>query len=332
MAKPKVAIIGLGLIGTSLGLALRKAQDDYEIIGHDRDSAKARAASKAGAVHKTEWNLISTVDDADAIILALPASAIRDTMQAIAQDLEKGVVISDTANVKGPVMQWAKELLPPDANFIGGNPILPAGQTGQEPRADMFEGGIYCLIPSVTAAPAAVEFMTSVAELVGAQPFFLDAAEHDGLIAAVEQLSSAVALALLRTTQASSSWKEMRKVAGAAYERAISLGTEDATAHRDAFLTNADNVARWIDALIESLQEVRAWVADGSEVELGEALREAIDARARWLGERERKQWDRSEQAGPELPSRSGRFRQAVLGGGIPGGRRDKEEKEQKKR
>jgi prephenate dehydrogenase len=330
MSKPRIAIIGLGVIGTSLGLALRKAQDDFEIIGHDKDSAKARAASKAGAVHKTDWNLISTVEDADAIILALPVSAIHDTMEHIAQDLKKGVLITDTANVKAPVLEWARELLPADANFIGGDPILPKGQSGQDPNPDLFNGAIYCLIPSPTAAPDALHFASSMAELLGAQPFFLDAAEHDGLVAGSEHLPMVMATAFLQCTQNAASWKEMRKIASTAYECGAFLGSEDASSLRSAILSNSANVTRWIDRFAAALQQLRDLVEQGDEKKLEEAFSQALDLRASWLRERELKRWDMAEQQLTETPQRPSFLRQAFLGGGLPSSRKDKEEKKKR--
>ena len=210
MSKPKIAVIGLGVIGTSLGLALRESTDEYELIGHDRDPAAARAAAKAGAVHKTEWNLIATVSDADAIVMALPAGAVRDTMEKIAGDLKIGVVLTDTASIKAPVMAYAQELLPDNVSFVGGNPILPTGQSGLEPSADLFRGGVYCLTPLATASTVALDFLTGMAQQIGAQPFFLDAVEHDSLIAGADHLPSVIAAALLRATQAGVSWRETR--------------------------------------------------------------------------------------------------------------------------
>lgn len=332
MSKPKIAIIGLGVIGASLGLALRKAEADYELIGHDRDPGMSRSASKAGAVHKTEWNLIAAIEDADAIILALPPNAIEKTLKPIAQYLKTGAVVTDTASVKVPVMAWAKELLPEHASFIGGNPILPAGKSGLDLDADLFQGGVYCLTPSPTAAPVALDFMTGVASLIGAQPFFLDAAEHDGLIAGAEHLPMVVAAALVHATQGAVSWREMRKVAGAAYESVAYLGTGESAAYRDACLSNAANIVRWIDEFTQSLAELRAQISDRDAEGLDETFRQALEMRRAWARERQRKEWDRAEQRIGETPKGGGFLKQAILGGGLPSVRRDEGKKEPKKR
>ena len=332
MSKPKIAIVGLGVIGGSLGLALRKAGVDYELIGHDRDPGMARSASKAGAVHKTEWNLIAAIEDADAIILALPLDAIEKTLAPIAQYLKTGVVVTDTASVKSPVMTWAKELLPDHVSFIGGNPILPTGKSGLDLDADLFQGGVYCLTPAPNAAPVALDFMTGLAGLIGAQPFFLDADEHDGLIAGAEHLPVVVAAALVQATEGAVSWREMRKVAGAAYESVAYLGTGESAAYRDACLSNSANIVRWIDEFTQSLAELRAQIAGGDAEDLDETFRQALEMRRTWARERQRMEWDKAEQRMGESPKSGGFLRQAILGGGLPPARKDEGKKEPKTR
>ncbi len=130
MPKPRITIIGLGLIGASIGLALSREQRDFEIVGHDKSPAAAGQAKKLQAVDKTDWNLISACEGAGLVILALPLGAIRETMQALAGELAAGAVVLDTASVKAPVQAWADELLPPTVTFVGTHPIVAVDQVG----------------------------------------------------------------------------------------------------------------------------------------------------------------------------------------------------------
>ncbi len=122
--KLQVSIIGLGLIGASAGLALRRHADRVTVIGHDLDPSIAGAAKKAGAVDRTEWNLINAISRADRVLLALPLDQVCDTLKAIAQDLKPGCVIVDTADVKVPANAAAAAVLPKGVHFVGGHPIL----------------------------------------------------------------------------------------------------------------------------------------------------------------------------------------------------------------
>src|SRR5512135_1823647 len=110
MAKPRITIVGLGRIGGSIGLALKQANADLEIIGHDKDSRTAGLAQKRGAVDKTEWNLLNACDGAGLVVLALPLGAIRDTLKVLGNELQPGVIVTDTATTKTPVLEWAGAL------------------------------------------------------------------------------------------------------------------------------------------------------------------------------------------------------------------------------
>jgi prephenate dehydrogenase len=177
-----------------------------------------------------------------------------------------------------------------------------------------------------------LDFMTGVAGLVGAQPFFLDAAEHDGLIAGGEQLPLIIAAALVQSSQGSVSWREMRKVAGAAYESASYLAPGDSAAYRDACQANSANLIRWIDEFTRSLADLRACISGGDTEGLDETFRQALELRRAWAKERERKVWDQTEQQLTDAPKQSSFMRQAIFGGGLPPSRRDEGKKGPKTR
>ena len=314
MSKPRITIVGLGLIGGSIGLALRQTGNDYEVVGHDREHTVASKARKRGAVSKAEWNLISACEEADLIVIATPVMAIKETLTAIAPYLKPGCLITDTASIKGPVVAWAKEILPDTVNFVGGDPVISqglsqeTGATGSPPtgiegaRADLFQGGLYCLTPSPEAAPQAVELATDLVHLLGARPFFLDAAEHDGLVAGVDHLPFVLSAALLGTTVSSPAWREMRKLAGDAFESATHFSSGDAAIYRDACLTNGENIVRWIDACLARLEELREIIAAQEAEKLEETFEEAMSARDKWLRDKAEGRWELAEEISTPIP------------------------------
>jgi len=315
MSKPRITIVGLGLIGGSIGLALRQAGNDYEVVGHDREHAVAGQARKLGAVSKTEWNLISACEQADLIIIATPVVAIKETLTAIAPYLKPGCLITDTGSIKGPVVAWAKEILPDTVNFVGGNPIisqegsLPTGIEGA--RADLFQGGLYCLTPLPEAAPQAVQLATDLVHLLGAKPFFLDAAEHDGLVAGVDHLPFVLSAALLGTTVQSPAWREMRKLAGDAFQSVTRFSSSDAATYRDACLTNGENIVRWIDACLARLEELREVIAAQEAEKLEGTFEEAMSVRDRWLRDKADGRWELAEEISAS-PSQQGFLRRLI--------------------
>ncbi len=314
MAKPKITIVGLGLVGSSIGMALCQGQRDFEVVGHDREPNVATAARKAGAVDRTEWNLIKACAGADLIILALPVMAIRETMEAVAQDLKPGCVITDTASIKVPVIQWAQELLPEHVHFVGGDPILNGTQDEigvAGASAALLQDAIYCLCPTPTAAPEAVQVIADLVSRLGAQPLFLDAAEHDGLTAGVDHLPAILAAALVEATTLINPWKEMRKLAGGPYRAATHLGTDDAAAYRDMILANREHVLRWIDTFIERLHHWRQLIAEEQSEAVEEAFQQAIEARAQWQRQKASGEWEEREPV--DLSDTTGYFR-SLLG------------------
>lgn len=311
--KPLVTIVGLGLVGASIGMALRKTDRVSAIVGHDKDSAVSAEAKKLGAVDKTDWLLLRACEKADLVILALPVAGIKETLQAIGTSLRAGCVVLDTASLKAPVLTWADEILPANVHFVGGDPILGGALPGQGPaRADLFQNVLFCLMPSQRADPAAIQLAIDLVTILGAKPLFHDPLEHDGLIAAVEQLPSLLALALLDNAVSQPMWRELRKLAGSQFETVTASAVNDPLAFSQHCLLNRDNVVRWIDSYTDSLASIRdALVQDQSEA-LVARWQAALMERDRWLQLRAQADWD--EVPRPDLPRKQSLL-QPFLGG-----------------
>jgi prephenate dehydrogenase len=152
MSQPKVTIVGLGLIGSSMGLALRKAQPEFKVVGHDKDSSLARKAQELGAVEKWERNLISAIEDAELVIISTALADIRKVLESSGPYLRPDCVVTDTSTVKGEIMKWTDELLPETAHFVGGHPMVREDyEDAEDARADYFAGTTYCIVPSPKA-------------------------------------------------------------------------------------------------------------------------------------------------------------------------------------
>lgn len=314
--KPRITIVGLGLIGASLGLALREIDVELEIVGHDRELTVAKSAARMGAIDRPEWNLIRAVEGADIVVLAIPVVAIRDTLAAIAEDLKPGVLVTDTASTKRQVLAWAEELLPAHANFVGGDPIVrQVGQGQAAARADLFQGMPYCIIPSPRAAEDAIQLLTGVVTKIGAEPFFLDAAEHDGLMAGVGHLPFVLSAAMVRVVANSPASRDLRRLVGQEYRSSTAFASTDPAVYRDLCLTNAQNIVRWIDTFIAQLTELRDVLSSANAEQLDSLFAEAMETRERWLkGEAASSSLDETlEQAGV------GRMRQMLFGGRLGG-------------
>jgi prephenate dehydrogenase len=313
--KLHVAIVGLGLIGASAGLALRRYQDKVTVVGHDPNNEFASKAKRAGAVDRTEWNLINTVAPADRVILALPVGEIRDTLNAIKEDLRPGCMVMDTAEVKASVMQWAAELLPPEVHFVGGHPIVLSETLEPDgARADLFQGKLFCLTPSSSTDAKAVQLAADVAEALGAKPYFLSAEEHDGLAAGVEQLPMLLAAALMSVTSSSSAWKDMRKLAANQYFASTLLtspSSKEATATAQA---NRENAIHWLDAMVNELTAYRDQLASGETDEMAKRVDLGLAATYSWLNASYTGNWDSDANPMAEVPTTGSSLRDMFFG------------------
>ncbi len=280
---PRMTIIGTGLVGTSIGLGLKKSKPNYEIVGHDKDPGAASKAKKLGAVDKTAWNLINAIEGAGLVILALPLDAIKPTLEAIAPYLAQGCVVTDTASAKRQVLTWAEAILPPGVHFVGGHPLLTAeGQGPESATAALLDGATYCLTPTPETNPEAVELLTGLAATLGASPYFLDAVEHDNFMAAVGYLPLLMAASLMNLAANSPSHRELRKLSGGDFRHATALSETNAAATAQICVANSEAVLRCLDAYVNELGRLRGLIAAGGP-ELQSDLQKAAEARALWL-------------------------------------------------
>lgn len=283
MSNVKITVIGAGTIGTSIGLALKRAEDAPQLHVHDKEPEHTKQALKMGAFDKGHWNLINACDQADLVILAIPAAQIKPTLAVIANELKEDAIVTDTAPFKQDVLRDATALLPASVHYIGGNPIVAAPQSGPEyARADLFQNTLYCLTPTATVHPDAVKLMEDLVRLLGASPFFVDPAEHDGLISGVSELPTMLSLALMHAVSKSGGWKEMRRLAGGAFLQTGANATGDPDSLAAEFISNKDNLLRWIDAATRSLQLFREQIVSGQAEPLAQLIDQSVVARAQW--------------------------------------------------
>lgn len=279
---PRITIIGTGFVGTSLGLALqrvRNAQTPFELVGHDKNASAAQAAKKRGAIDKAEWNLISSVEGADLIFLAIPVQAVKETMDFIGSHLKPGTIVTDTAGAKSQVMRWATQSLPTTINFIGGDPMLGReGTPVDQASADVFAKSAYCLIPAPNADGEAVRILSNFISAIGASPYFIDPDEHDGVAAGVAHLPYFAALALTNVAAHSPASAELQKMMGANFRELTAMVGADPASWEGVAATNSPALLRWIDSLVAELQAVRRVVEQGDAEQIGQVFGAARDA------------------------------------------------------
>jgi len=280
----RLAIIGLGLIGGSLGLALKRANwQQAEVVGYVRRHEAGSLALKLGVVDRVESTLSETVKGANIVIIATPILAIKDIFSQIASDLSDDSIVTDTASTKLQVMRWAEELLPREINFVGGHPMAGKETSGiSAATADLFNNCTYCLIPAPRTKPAAVQTVKGMVKELGATPLAIGAREHDRLVAGISHLPLLLSVALVSATTKDPSWQQMSCLAASGYRDLTRLASGNPEVNADICLSNSAAIVSWIDAFSEELQRLRKLVADES-IEVEKALALANKARQKWL-------------------------------------------------
>lgn len=259
----RVAILGTGLIGASIGLGLRERVDGIYVVGYDRNRDASNMARKRAAVDEVVWTPQDAVRDADVVFLAVPVLAIRPLLEEIKGALKPGAVITDTGSSKAEIMRWTREIIPGHEGVVLGHPM--AGKTEFGPlnaEETLFEGARWVIVPAVEARPEAITVISNIAETLGARPMIMDAEEHDAYIAAISHLPMMAAVALFSMGRASEAWPELSVLAAGGFRDMTRLAGTDPDMAYDIAMTNRDNIAHWIDRYVVALQELRRRLVD----------------------------------------------------------------------
>jgi prephenate dehydrogenase len=322
----QITIIGTGQIGTSMGLALAEHKDMFFRVGHDKDIRVANRAKDKGAFDRVDVNLPNSVVDSAIIVLALPFDQIRETLKFIAQDLREDAVIMDTAPVKSEVIQWFKELLPPNRYYIGLAPVinpayLETFDTGVDAaHVDLFKNGMMAIVSPQGVPSDAIKLATDFSHLLGAEHLFMDPVELDSMMAATHTLPQLLAALLLNTTVDQPGWYEARKLAGRPYAAATSGAGQfgEAGSLASQAVSSQEQLVRWIDLLMENLYAMRQKISAKDTEALLQELSHARLGREKWLKERNTANWAATESApSVELPNSKQVFsRMFTFGGG----------------
>src|SRR6266545_7901216 len=289
----RITIIGMGLIGTSLAMAIRAADEKEAplgptvVTGYDKNRRATGDARGRLAIDREARTIEEALHEAQLVVVAVPVQAIREIFSEIAPLLPNGAVVTDVASTKAQVMDWARELLPATVEFIGGHPMAGKEQSGAS-AADpaMFRDAIYCLTPSPRARQPAIDLIEALVRQIRAKIYYIDAAEHDAYVAGVSHLPFMLSAALVDLVSRSPSWREMSPLAATGFRDMSRLASGDAEMHRDICMTNRVALARWMEETAQWLLDARDMIEDAESDQLLDLFTRARAAREDWLSTR----------------------------------------------
>ncbi len=264
----RIAILGLGYIGGSIGLGLRAAKlRNTEIVGFDDWRAARSQAGKRDVVDRVVGRPRDAVDGAGLVVLATPPAAAAELMQEIAPHLGRGAVVTDTAASKVQIGEWARQHLPGGVAFVGGHPMAgDASAFGiDSARADLFQGKRWFVSPSPAASETAVQSVLGMVRELGAKPHFLHAEEHDYVMAGVSHLPLIVSSALFTMLRGSDGWPDFGRAAGDTFRAMTAYNSGDPSLTTEIAVTNREQIQHWIDRLMLELDRVRKLLDEEEE-------------------------------------------------------------------
>lgn len=341
MADISVGILGLGRIGASVALALKRynrRQDrahNFRVTGYAANSVQGRAAQKLNACDSIARDVVEAVRGKDIIVMALPYSDVEGAYRYIGQDLRTGAVIMDFSPLKQPSLVWAKKHVQPGSHLLGVTPILnpkyvfDAVDETERASEDLFDDGIFMLVPSVTCIPEAIELGRDFAEVLGAASQFSDPAENDSFIAATEALPALLGLAYYMTLHGSQGWSDVQRFTNPAFGQLTHhLFDTHPDDLRDLWVNNRDSLMRYTDELMTTLRSLRRVMAENDTAALEAAIGGASAEYETWYNRRLKMDWDQEPipraAEGPDIMS-------SIFGGYLANrlrGKRDQSEEQ----
>lgn len=250
----RVAILGVGLMGASLGLALRAKGLAQEVVGYDLSEQMLQCALERGAISEGTTNLLEAVKGADLVVFAVPVEVMPALMERVVPALSPNTLLTDLGSTKQRIVTEGARLF--GAQFVGGHPMAGSEESGARAgRADLFQGAAWILTPSHPLS--SVERLKALVTALGARPFLLEAEEHDRMVALVSHLPHALSFSFSKTVRELSNPTLAESLAGSSYRDMIRVAASSPQLWSGIFLENREALLTSIITYQQSLQRLQ---------------------------------------------------------------------------
>ncbi len=277
----KVAIIGIGLVGGSLGLAIKSLNDPPEISGFSRSPKSAKKALKKGAIDKACQDIESCVNDADIVFIATPVSVIVDIVKEVGGHLKKGAIISDVGSTKSSIVKTIEGFLPKGIHFIGGHPVTGSEHDGIDyADARLFQNFYYVLTPTPATDSNAFKTLHALLTAIGANVIAVDADKHDEILATLSHLPHMVAATLVNMASNQVAKKQdWLSLAAGGFRDTTRIAASKPALWLDICLENKQALVDNLKSFKNSLEELTSLLERGDTAELKKILTKARNIR-----------------------------------------------------
>ena len=259
----KVCIVGLGLIGGSIGLAIKRSNISNQITGYARSNSTLERAIELGLVDSVKDNLKDAVNNSDLVILATPLSTFRELVEEMSPFLKKGCIITDTGSAKLTVIEDLKDILPNGVEFVPGHPIAGTEESGPDAGfAELFDNRWCILTPTEDNSSNAVDLVKGFWESIGSKVEIMDPMHHDKVLAITSHIPHLIAFNIVGTANnlANVTEKEVVKYSAGGFRDFTRIAASDPKMWSDIFTYNSDAVLEMLDLFSNDLAKLKAAV------------------------------------------------------------------------
>lgn len=259
----RIALIGVGLIGGSVGLAARERIDGARVVGWDPNRRTLDTAISVGAIDEVAPTLEAAVAEADLVVVAAPMGTLPQVLAQVLRAAPEECAITDVGSVKRPVIEAAAG----DGRLVAGHPLAGSESSGvQHARADLFEGAIWYLVPHDRSHGTRFEQVHRIVSQLGARPTTIDAATHDRLMATVSHLPHVLANVLVEQVGEASGDDQTVPATGPSFRDVTRVAGANPTLWAGIYAANGDALAGQLDRVIARLSEVRDRIRGGEDL------------------------------------------------------------------
>ncbi len=268
----QLTILGVGLLGGSIGLALRSLRPQCRIVGYGHRQSTLDRALEVGAIDAGAADPKAAVAGSDLVILCTPVGLFESILTTIAPAIETGCAVTDVGSTKRAIVRLAESILPDSTEFAASHPMAGSEKRGVEfARADLFRNALCILTPSAKTKPTALQRMDEFWRLLGMRTIRLDPDEHDRRLSDVSHLPHVLAAALVAMQEDPS-----LDLCGQGFLDTTRIAGGDGALWRDILLDNADNLRQSLHRLQSQLSSVLSML----DPRHGDSLRDWLDRAA----------------------------------------------------
>ena len=280
----KITIIGVGLIGGSLALALKERNLAKVVFGYGRDQSRLEEAQKSNVIDAFSTNIKEAIDEANIVVIATPVGTFKDILDQIEPLISSNVIITDVGSTKSDIVNIVNDVLKDNSScFIPAHPIAGKERSGFEVSdSKLYDGKKVIITPQETNSPESIDEIDQMWKNVGADVDFMNAESHDNLLGMTSHLPHMLAFSLVNYLVDQNPNASI--YAGGGFKDFSRIASGDAIMWRDICLQNKNQIMNHLKGYQSTLDDLLEAINDEDSEKLGQLFTTAKKTRDSWLG------------------------------------------------